>query len=480
MYTDAPPVHARQGNMFQLDISFARKAMEYQIGVELHVPVCALKNGAQWRHLVEGETFRARVLGPSYEKNYVLEAVDEFGYMVDLTSAALMHRDTIVCWRPVPALVESVKTVFDRDENRVAQERAAQLFDMCADYEFASSRCADDLVLMLDGNGTNRRAMERASMRYPPHERPTLVTVEMDADVALAQHIMLGNVFFTGADPSFQSRGLLGGHTPGVKVEHIIEKATSCIVSSASTPSSLRTSLVVGAYFDYCGGPVGNMHKDACRDNFKMRVLPRLPRMRAFAVTMSKRQHPNLSDEWERYIETPYGYTLEATCADNAKVECRMYRRDRGVARRLAVPGRWWKDCPPGMKTHRFECVVVDRDEQQDTVRILCPEETDGVLYTMRADAVEKYAIGDDVDFTTLNAGRARRSDMWHCAIKKTKKINPKSRCRTTMRQIGVRGRCNSVSVSVSGATRTVCTVCCNLKNGHIGPHSWESELSGI
>ena len=303
------------------------------------------------------------------------------GLMIDLSSAILMHKDTQVKWNPIPELVQHVDACCQDVANVNSMRRAT---------EFVRRLCAlddpiscDDVILTLDGDTSNVRAMEvELKKLLPARAIPSIVTVEMDADVALAQYIIRGNnVIFSGTDPSVKVRRLVGAK--GVpKIEHLIQLA--CIL----TPSK-----VIGAYFDYCSGPPAHMTPDVCYPNMRDNVLARLPRLRVYGATLCKRWHSDLKNNFGNYVPTAHGFECSDTFLDNARVVCKMYTRTR-APRHLAIPGLWWKNCPRDLRRKIFEGVVVEKcADDSEKYKVFVAEENAKECFVMREDALRAYAV---------------------------------------------------------------------------------------
>ena len=151
---------------------------------------------------------------------------------------------------------------------------------------------------------------------------PSIYTFEMNPDVALASQIMFGkeNIKFTGSDPDFHSKTLLG--KGGVMLEHLIQKQNNVYTDDMKR----RTKFV---YFDYCGGPAGNQAAEACRKNFEENILPQLPNLEIIAMTISHRQHPGLKENGIReYISLPSSFVKKQSFTENHRVLCEVFERE--------------------------------------------------------------------------------------------------------------------------------------------------------
>lgn len=274
----------RAGNQFQLDIGFLRGAMEYQRGVAVRLSYEAI-NG--WWESGGGAThFGARLTGPMYRGKFVANAVCDDGASISLTASVLLRVDTEVAWRPVPFLLPPA----DR-HGANSRARALAFADECAKRALPPG----STVLTFDGNGDNLTTI--------PTRLPNKVLVcEMDPVVALAEQLAFGKdkVLFTGADARFAA--------PSTKLEHLLLR-----------DSKLLRGVRVGAvYFDYCGGPAGDLRN----------VVDKLPDAEVVGVTIAKRQHPGLLARFADYSPTPRGFRV-ARVFDHPKVVCTIYVRSR-------------------------------------------------------------------------------------------------------------------------------------------------------
>ena len=361
-------------NDFQMGRSLARELLAEQVGVEVDIPLAAI-NG-HWD--APSDRFHATLLRPSHVDPFVAVALCDDGLEIDLTAPLLMRADVRAGWRPVrDALRAAAEAGFEHEKNAHATQRAVEIGAAVLRRGKGGPDPAEDVWLTLDGNGTNRRGFAEAAAHsgVPP---PRVVTLEMDADVALAQRLLYGaDVLFTGGDASLRASGLLGGSGKGkVGAEHVLLRGDLPDVDLS------RVRLL---YLDYCGGPFGEADRNCLAD-----VFSRLPALTGVAVTMSKRQHADLLRTFDRYVPAPWGFREASTFLSNARVVCRLFLRDAEVPRRVAVPGWWWKHCPAGAKRKRFDGVVVGpREDGEGVVDVFFP--ADDACYGMRVEAVAHY-----------------------------------------------------------------------------------------
>ena len=144
---------------------------------------------------------------------------------------------------------------------------------------------------------------------------------------------------------------------------------------------------VVWLNLDYCGGPPKNHSVDDCA-KFMKSFLTHLPHLYMVTVTIARRNHVQLDDTFGDYFPTPYGFTIQRTYADNARVLCKTYVRDRQLVRHVSIPGSWWCNAPPEWKKATFDGIIVGKEELRYQVYV----PVDAAVYQMRGDAVSAYA----------------------------------------------------------------------------------------
>ena len=170
-------------------------------------------------------------------------------------------------------------------------------------------------IVILDGNGENRRAMESTfdDLGITAECRPTVVTLELNPNVALANAFRFGrkHVRLTSGDFRMQhKRGDVCG----------IERAI--LLEGHSILTTEEKDNCVGLHLDdYCGSPSKLTDFDA--------LYARLPQLVACAVTVAKRQ-PNVdfSCAKRRKTAAPAAECFEQIATyDHNKVFCDMYTR---------------------------------------------------------------------------------------------------------------------------------------------------------
>ena len=314
----------REGNVFQMGIEAVREMMQYQIGLGFTSNTAALTG--EWR-TEDGEFYDARytIEGVSRTDRCIVHGrgTDD-GVVFEFPSVMFLDMRTQVNWNPLPqALREKWMRELKGDRHKNSINRAKEIMNLYI-HKRMGRRRHTDIIVTLDGNGENRYGMKSALREQNIKETdwPSIYTFEMNPDVALASQIMFGkeNIKFTGSDPEFHSKTLLG--KGGVMLEHLIQKQNNVYTDDMKR----RTKFV---YFDYCGGPAGNQAAEACRKNFEENILPQLPNLEIIAMTISHRQHPGLKENGIReYISLPSSFVKKQSFTENHRVLCEVFERE--------------------------------------------------------------------------------------------------------------------------------------------------------
>ena len=370
----------RAPNDFQLGIDVVRAAVDGQRGVRLRMPKTAFCG--HWPDALDVCT--GKLVGPSYEGKFVAEALfDGDAEPTLLTASSLMLHETHVSWRK--SHIDASALLRDKCKANVKHVNALGRAEEMYETLLASKvNLRGRIVLTLDGMGTNRVAGERVLESVSPSERPETLTLEMDANVALAQRIGLGfgdRVRFTGADPTLACRSLLLKRTGCPTLEDVVVTPHNRVLTEE------EKRRVVWLNLDYCGGPPKN-HSANCAP-FMEACLAHLPHLHMVTVTIARHNHADLDTTFGDYFPTPYGFDVRRTYTDNVRVVCKMYVRNPRLTRHVSIPGRWWRDAAPEWRTSTFDGIVVGRavTGQYD---VYVP--VDDAVYSMRDDAVAAYA----------------------------------------------------------------------------------------
>ena len=361
-------------NDFQLGIDTVREAMDGQGGVRLEVPLDSF-NGywPGYKDMCMG-----RIIGPSYEGHFVAEAKLDDGEIVPLTSSQLMLHNTTVKWRrPHMDAERYLLDKCDVDVKHVhAMDRATEMFELLVASGIDLSKRA---VLTLDGMGTNRVAGDRAFHSLHPSKRPEIWTLEMNANVALAQRVALGfgtSVRYTGADPSMKNKSSVLKNTGPPTLEDVVMFPNRILSMDAKHK-------VVCLNLDYCGGPPKNHRVDDCA-SFMTACLAHLFNLHMVSITIARRNHANLDETFDDIFPPPYGFRLTKVYTDNRRVVCKMYMRVVSIVRHLTIPGHWWDNPSPAWKRVTFDGVMVSKN------RVYVPD--DDKDYTIDDPYVAAYA----------------------------------------------------------------------------------------
>ena len=301
-------------NQFQLGFELAREVIKQsQIGVHLILSTSSLNGFDGWQDY--DAHFAATIQMSNGDGRFVATAIDKDGFEITLTPDILMLSCTYVKWNPIPAIFYTQwKQMLDCEEHKNATNRATFIAQLA--LEFGTS--ADDYHLILDGRGNNRVAMKSVYTQLSLDKHPHLMTLEMSPIVAFTQRLMFGDeVVFTGANPEFTTKDLVEGHISHPKIEHLILKDNSILTNNIKEHVKVL-------YLDYCGGPIANQTPEKC-SAYMLDIIRKLPALEIFAVTISRRRHANLDDNFSSYVSTPPGFRLSKTFTDNRRVVCNVY-----------------------------------------------------------------------------------------------------------------------------------------------------------
>ena len=291
-------------NQFQFDLGTCRTLMAYQKGVEMTIPKSAICQHWVWDD--DLDHFTAQIIRVSKQGRFIATGLCRDGIEIDITASLCMLQGSNASWNTIPRRIIQAHTNSLVTPNHInSMHRAKRVVEALVAQRGDIS--ANDVILTLDGNCENRIAMQSVLSELDECRRPRIVTVEMSPEVAFAQRMMSGgsDVIYTGSDPRFRFNELVGGRTSTPKLEHLLVKPNNLL--SSETKRS-----VVAAYFDYCGGPVANQTPDICRRNM-CNVVAQLPRLEVLAVTISKRKHADLLENFDRYVTPPDDFIMMCT-----------------------------------------------------------------------------------------------------------------------------------------------------------------------
>lgn len=332
-------------NQFQYNEAVLYSLLKDQIGVTGTCPTSALTG--YWENSPRTFSFEISSvcdLGSESIGRYVAIAKCDDGLELRCTASLLLRKDVHVAWRPA----NDMRT---REEERNslchnAYMRAEEIAEALIAGRGPTCK-GGNTVIMLDGDGSNRRAIQstfdRACLPCP-----RIITFECDPVPALCQRILYGaDIVYTPGDP-FMCARRVNKEGDKSKKKQLLEDAI--MQDRDGDTLGVDPSDVQLVYLDYCGGPPSDVDMT--------KVLSKFHNLLVYAGTMSTRQHPSLSERFENYIPTLYGFKAQKTRHSNKRVRCHLYRR-MDISRSVSVPGWFWTNCPKHLKWKRFKGVMV-------------------------------------------------------------------------------------------------------------------------
>lgn len=320
----SPPIVLHDGdNIFQLRKAAVRTFMSFNLGVIFTMNTKALNE-----HWLDdfGKYYDAtyKITSVSHNQSFVASGVSANDMLpFEFGCAAFLDSRTTIRWNPLPTSIWKSWRA-ELASNPKYANSMARAREFMREYLRLCTCSASDIIVMLDGDGSNRMSCvdELLANKVPSQQWPKIIAFDMDPEVALANRMLFGakfghdSIVFTGSDPNFSSRTLLGrGHL----LEHLITKPNDLFTEDMKN----RTRAV---YFDYCGGPPGNQNPAKCRQNFEDNIFPRLPNLAVYAVTMSYRQHKTLQTEGiTGFVPPPSSFRNVKSFTQNAHVLCQLF-----------------------------------------------------------------------------------------------------------------------------------------------------------
>lgn len=308
-------------NNFQLEIDAVRILMESQVGVTFTSNTAALAGHWLDEHDSHYDaTYVITGVANDSQKNVVVGFSPDDNTHFAFPSVVFMDKRTKVKWNKLPNdIYDKLDAELRRGTKHTNSMRRAKEF---IDEYVATCACSsEDIIITLDGNGTNPKAMRDRLVALGIDEKkwPRIIVVEKNPNVALAQQIMYpGSVIFTGADATFRTKTLLGN---GVLLEHMIAKTNSLLTDDMK-------SHVKAVYFDYCGGPPGYRQAEKCRMFFSASVFPKLPALAVCMMTSAYRNNPSLNETGiDGLVDFPKAFRKIKSFRDNKRVLCELFSR---------------------------------------------------------------------------------------------------------------------------------------------------------
>jgi hypothetical protein len=203
-------------------------------------------------------------------------------------------------------------------------------------------------IFILDGNGENRRAIEKAldDLGISMSHRPTVITLELNPNVAFANALRFGrqHVRMTSADFRIQ-----------LKQNDVCGIERAILLEGHSVLSEFEKDNCIGLYLDYCGSP------SKCTPFNKL--YKRLPELVGCAITIAKRQ-PNhaFGCHKRRKLAAPPKYEFERLLEfDHDKVFCDMYVRKKKTQ----------KPCDPIPNNKEIEAKPTKSEQRKSAQRLI-------------------------------------------------------------------------------------------------------------
>ena len=326
----------RSTNGFQLGLSAIRKMMPSQLGVTF-TGCTSQMNGY---HLIDGKFYIAEftITDVNDRKNYIMTCYSERDKdypVTDLPPSYLLLNKTNVNWNKVDSSIykQWLAELESNEKHRKSMKRAKAFIK---EYLKSCTPNANDILIILDGNGENRKACqdELKAAGIDAKNWPRILTFDCNPDVVLSGQMLFEtkDIIYTESDPLFQ-------HKPHVKLEDLIFKPNSLLTQEMK-------SRVKGVYFDYCSGPPGFTKPEACRANFADTVFPFLPSLLFYMMTMASRNNKELKQYGiGHFVAPPPGFRqdhifyhhwvrCELFTKRSKKAPTQLYKRPLGAPRK--------------------------------------------------------------------------------------------------------------------------------------------------
>ena len=263
------------------------------------------------------------IVSVMHEGNFVASVQFDGEGVSSLSSASLMLQTTQWGWDSVNVR-DDAGHIPDGKKYQLATCRAKQTIRQLVHLR-GRFGLKDKTIVTLDGYGANRLSMEREmdSLNVPLSHRPSVITLELDPNVALAGALRFGrqHVRFTAGDFRMQNKR---GHVCG------IERAICLDGHGILTAREKATC--VALYLDYCGSPPTSLEFS--------QLIKKLPNIDVYGVTVAKRQ-PNKKFPCKRRLEKvapPLCAFPRLATYDHPRVVCDVYSKPLDTMRtRVAV-----------------------------------------------------------------------------------------------------------------------------------------------
>lgn len=232
-------------------------------------------------------------------------------FITHVTSASFMLATTLWLWEQ-QCVRDDDHVLAEGAKHERSMERAG--FLMAQTTLLAGPQMAGKYIVGLDGNGENRRAYERAldAADVPLHQRPTVITVELNPNVALASALRFGreHVRYSAGDFHMQC-----------KKDHVCGIERSILLQDNLVLSETEKANCIGLYLDYCGSPQKHIDFGA--------LYEKLPSVAVVGITVAKRQsNLKLPCDVRRSLSAPdEGRLPLVRTYDHQRVVCDVYAR---------------------------------------------------------------------------------------------------------------------------------------------------------
>ena len=270
VYNVVTPTCKRDGNAFQEGLPAARACVARKIGFYVPVDEVSFVGNYAGRQRCYG-----LILNVSYEDPFIAE-VQFLGEGISrMTSATFMMANTEWDW-PDPVPRDDTKPSPIGGKHEDARDRARYVCERTVKNMICRGMSLKGAIfIILDGRGNNRRAIEEMLIKLgiPVEDRPTVITVELNPDVAFVQAMRFGRKRVRWSQGDFRMQN---------KQHEVCGVERTILLDGHDVLSEQEKGSTTLLYLDYCGGP--NWHV-----KFK-EVYDKLRLLQVIAITGAKRQ----------------------------------------------------------------------------------------------------------------------------------------------------------------------------------------------
>ena len=233
-------------------------------------------------------------------------------FITEVTSASFMLATTQWLWEQ-ECVRDDDHVLAEGAKHERSMERASFLMEQTI-LHAGPHNMEGKYVVGLDGNGENRRAYERAldSAGVPFEKRPTVITIELNPNVAFASALRFGrkHVRYSAGDFRMQC-----------KKNHVCGIERSILLQDNLVLSEMEKTNCIGLYLDYCGSPQKHIDFNS--------MYEKLPNVAVVGITIAKRQaNLKLPCDARRNLSAPDESMLPLVRTYNhRRVICDIYTR---------------------------------------------------------------------------------------------------------------------------------------------------------